>query len=511
MLGMDRKAVARGSSSNPANRFVPLQIDLDGEPDPDDVENPPALRTTFLRDASRTVIARNDSPDVGFEASVNPYRGCEHGCTYCVSEETPILVANGSTKPIGDVRVGDEVYGTVRRGFYRRYVRTRVLAHWRTVKPAYRVRLAEGTELTASGDHRFLTERGWKAVALPGRSSLTVHNELRGFGAIPAGTRRRSIEGQAVKSAANLKVESVEPIGPRALVDITTGTEDFIANGVVAHNCYARPTHEYLGMSAGLDFETKILVKEDAPELLREELQSKRWKPTVVAMSGVTDCYQPVERKLRLTRRCLEVLAEFRNPVCIITKNALVARDADVLGTLAQHQAAVVHVSVTSLDRELQRRLEPRTSPPALRLDAVKRLNDAGVPAGVLIAPVIPGLNDHEIPAILEAAARAGAVSAGYVVLRLPYAVKDLFEEWLERHAPDRKNKVLHRIQALRGGRLNDPRFGTRMSGEGIFAEQIAMLFEAGRRKAGLREHGPKLSTDAFRRPDRGQLSLFPS
>jgi DNA repair photolyase len=244
--------------------------------------------------------------------------------------------------------------------------------------------------------------------------------------------------------------------------------------------------------------------------LLRKELASPRWKPSVVVMSGVTDCYQPVERRLRLTRRCLEVLAEFRNPVSIITKNALVTRDIDVLGELAAHGAASVHLSVTSLDRDLQRRLEPRTSPPAMRLDAVRRLNEAGIPAGVMVAPVIPGLNDHEIPAILEAAARAGAVDAGYVVMRLPHALKDLFVEWLERHAPDRKNRVLHRVQAVRGGRLNDPRFGTRMRGEGIFAEQIAMLFEAGRRRAGIPERGPDLSTAAFRRPDpQGQLALF--
>jgi DNA repair photolyase len=688
-------ADGRGAASNPRNRFLPLHLDLDGEPHPDDLDDPPAVPTTYLRDTSRSVVARNDSPDVGFDASVNPYRGCLHGCVYCLSEATRILMADGSFRPLADVRVGDVVMGTVRRGLYRRYVPSPVLARWATAKPAYRVRLADGTELTASGDHRFLTQRGWKHVAWPGRPSLTRNDELRGFGAIgdpparaddpyrrgylcgrirgdgllatyryfrphrldeqhpfrlaladteglvrtrefleayalrlhaytfqaatpnrhavhairtssraqgetiraliewpldasaswargflggifdaegsysdgilrithadarlidvvcdclrrfafdhvverrererplfsvrvrgglrehlrlfgladPAIRRKRSIAGQAVKSVADLRVVAIEPLGVERLVDVSTGTEDFVAEGVVAHNCYARPTHEYLGFSSGLDFETKILVKEDAPERLRQELESPRWKPTVVAMSGVTDCYQPVERRLGLTRRCLEVLAEFRNPVCVITKNALVTRDADVLGALAEHRAAAVHVSVTSLDRELQRRLEPRTSPPSLRLDAVRRLNEAGVPAGVLVAPVVPGLNDHEIPAILEAAARAGAVSAGYVVLRLPHALKDLFEAWLERHVPDRKNKVLNRIRALRGGGLNDPRFGTRMSGEGVFAEQIAQLFEAGRRKAGLPDEGPALSTAAFRRPERGgQLALF--
>jgi DNA repair photolyase len=293
------------------------------------------------------------------------------------------------------------------------------------------------------------------------------------------------------------------------MTDITTGTGDFIANGVVSHNCYARPYHEYLGLSAGLDFETKILVKEDAPELLRKELESPRWVPKVVAMSGVTDCYQPVERRLGITRRCIEVFAEFLNPVGIVTKNALVTRDADVLARLAEREATVVHVSITTLDRELQRTLEPRTSTPEHRLAAIRTLTDAGIPACVLTAPVIPGLNDHELPAILAEAAKAGAVGAGFTVLRLPYAVKEIFEAWLEAHLPDRKDKVLNRIRSMRGGRLNDPNFGSRMRGEGLFAVQIAALFRAGCRRAGIAASGPRLSTASFRRPGPSQLSLY--
>jgi DNA repair photolyase len=276
--------------------------------------------------------------------------------------------------------------------------------------------------------------------------------------------------------------------------------------------CYARPTHEYLGFSAGLDFETRILVKEDAPALLRQALSARSWRPRVVALSGVTDPYQPIERRLGLSRRCLEVLLEFRNPVVVVTKNRLVARDADLLGELAHFDAAAVSVSVTTLDPELARRMEPRAPRPTLRLEAIERLAAAGVPVGVLVAPVVPGLTEHELPAILEAAARAGARHAGYVVLRLPHAVKEIVDEWLERHYPDRKAKVLSRVRSLRGGRLYDPRFGVRQRGEGAFAEQIAQLFEMGRRRAGIPDARPALSATHFRRPEPGaspQLALF--
>jgi DNA repair photolyase len=262
--------------------------------------------------------------------------------------------------------------------------------------------------------------------------------------------------------------------------------------------CYARPTHEYLGFSAGLDFESKIVVKINAPELLRAELERPAWKPQVLVMSGVTDPYQPVEKKLRITRGCLEVLAKFRNPVAIITKNRLVTRDADLLRELANYNAVAVNISVTSLDPKLQRVLEPRTSSPQARLDAISQLRTAGIPVGVMVAPVIPGLTDHEVPKILETCARAGARFAAYTIVRLPWAVAPLFEHWLEEHFPDRKEKVMGRIRHLRGDRLNNSEWHTRMTGEGIFAEQIASLFEVGCRRAGIGER-PKLSTDGFR------------
>jgi DNA repair photolyase len=271
--------------------------------------------------------------------------------------------------------------------------------------------------------------------------------------------------------------------------------------------CYARPTHEYLGFSAGLDFESKIVVKMDAPELLRAELESNRWKPQTLVMSGVTDPYQPVEKKLRITRGCLDVLAEFRNPVAIITKNRLVTRDIDLLRELTKYNAVAVNISVTSLDPKLQRVLEPRTSSPEARLNAIRQLHAAEIPVGVMVAPIIPGLTDHEVPKIIEACAAAGAQFAGYTIVRLPWAVAPLFAHWLEEHFPDSKQKVLGRIRHLRGNRLNNSQWHTRMTGEGIFAEQIASLFEVSCRRAGIGER-PKLSTTAFRQT-REQLTLL--
>jgi len=356
-VGADSKqgaARGRGTTDNPPNRFERLSYLPILEPmTEDDPDRSP--KTQFLRDSSKSLITFNDSPDIGFDSSINPYRGCEHGCIYC----------------------------------------------------------------------------------------------------------------------------------------------------------YARPYHEYLGFSAGLDFETKILVKEAAPELLRQELMSPKWKPQILAISGVTDCYQPIERKLQLTRRCLEVLAEFRNPTMIVTKNQLVTRDVDLLRQLAEVNAVSVCMSITTLDADLARVMEPRTSTPANRLEAIQQLADANVPVGVLAAPVIPGLTDHEMMPIIAAATKAGAQFASYVVLRLPYAVAEMFEHWLEQNFPDRKKKVLNRIRDLRGGKLNDPNFKSRMRGEGVFADQIKSMFTLACRKAGIDGHRPQLSSTAFRRPSAPQLSLF--
>ncbi|HEU5077815.1 MAG TPA: PA0069 family radical SAM protein [Opitutaceae bacterium] len=273
--------------------------------------------------------------------------------------------------------------------------------------------------------------------------------------------------------------------------------------------CYARPYHEYLGWGSGIDFETKIMVKLRAPELLRRELSSPKWVPQPIGMSGVTDCYQPAERKFRLSRQCLEVLAEFRNPVGIVTKNHLVTRDIDVLAELSKFNCVAVFLTITTLDTELSGKLEPRASRPQHRLRAIRELSAAGIPVGVMVAPVIPGLTEHELPSILEAAAEAGAKNAGYVILRLPHAVKQIFVDWLERNEPLKKERVLSRVRDLRGGKLNVSEWATRMKGEGIFAEQVHDMFKVATRRAGLNETRTELSTEHFRSGRYVQQMLF--
>ena len=273
--------------------------------------------------------------------------------------------------------------------------------------------------------------------------------------------------------------------------------------------CYARPSHEFLGLSAGIDFETQIFVKDNAPELLRNELGKKKWEPQTIAISGNTDCYQPAEKHFKLTRKCLEVLRDFRNPVGIITKNHLVTRDIDILRELASFNAALAVISVTTLDTELAGIMEPRTSRPFLRLKAIEELSEAGIPVMVLVAPVIPGLTDHEIPEIIKSSANAGAERAAYVMLRLPYAVKDLFSVWIDTHYPHRKNKILNRIKSVRKGKLNSAEFGKRMTGEGIFADQVKDMFKLACRKNGLTNKKLLLSTKHFRNPEDKQEKLF--
>jgi DNA repair photolyase len=348
--------VGRGAPRDLPNRFEKLALDLDPDVVQADAEGEalPNPKTIFLEDHSESIIARNESPDVGFNASINPYRGCEHGCAYC----------------------------------------------------------------------------------------------------------------------------------------------------------YARPTHEYLGFSAGLEFETKIMVKRRAAELLRAELSKAKYKPEVLAMSGVTDCYQPAERQFRITRSCLEVLAEFRNPVSIITKNFLVTRDIDLLKELARFDAVHVFLSITTLDADLAAKMEPRASRPAHRLRAVEMLAKAGVPVGVMAAPIVPGLNDREIPSILEAAKSAGASEAGYTLLRLPHGVKDVFQEWLKLHFPEKMDRILGTVRGVRGGKLYRSEFGSRMRGEGPYAEQLHQMFHVFRERLGFGARMGPLSTDHFRRPGGEQLSL---
>ena len=352
----DRPTKGRGAVTNRAGRFEPYsrgKID-DGwrssEPDP-------RQETTISPDRSRTIIARNQSPDVGFDRSINPYRGCEHGCVYC----------------------------------------------------------------------------------------------------------------------------------------------------------FARPTHAFLGLSPGLDFETRILAKHDAARLLRRELAKPGYRPEVLALGANTDPYQPIERELRITRQVIEILAETRHPLIIVTKSDLVRRDLDLLAPMGRAGLAKVMVSVTTLDRGLARRLEPRAPTAAKRLAALKALRGAGVPCGVLAAPMIPALNDCELEAILEASAEAGATSAGYVLLRLPLEIKGLFEEWLEAHVPDRKDHVLSLVRETRNGKLYDSTWRVRQRGTGVYAALLARRFKLACKRLRLSRDQSELDTTQFVAPaaDSRQMSLF--
>jgi DNA repair photolyase len=350
--GLNHPVQGRASTTNPVNRFEPIEISTD----PAFLENNRSerIQTEYFSDNTKTILAKNDSPDVSFDYSINPYRGCEHGCIYC----------------------------------------------------------------------------------------------------------------------------------------------------------YARPTHEYFGLSCGLDFETKILIKKNAPHLLARQLGSKSWRPQVVAFSGNTDCYQPVEKQLQLTQKCLQVFLEFRNPVGVITKNDLVLRDLALLRKMAELNLICVTISVTTLDNRLARLMEPRTASPLKRLEALEKLTEANIPVKVNVAPVIPGLTDHEMPDILAAAQERGVKHAAYILLRLPHSVKELFHSWLERHFPERLNRVMHAVEDTRAGKLNDPCFSTRMSGTGVRAETIARMFQLNCDKLGLNSDKIELTTEHYRRVT-AQQELF--
>ncbi len=277
--------------------------------------------------------------------------------------------------------------------------------------------------------------------------------------------------------------------------------------------CYARTTHEYYGFSAGLDFERKIIIKENAPQLLEKELMKKNWEVSPIMLSGNTDCYQPIERKMQITRKMLEVLLKFKHPVGMITKNSLILRDTDILSEMAKHQLVHVMVSITSLDNDLRLAMEPRTTTAKQRLKVIEELTKAGVPAGVMTAPIIPGLNSDEIPAIIEEAAKHGAVNAGYTIVRLNGSIKNIFEDWIKKTFPDRAEKVLHQIAECHGGNVEDRRFGTRMRGEGKIAESIRMLFKTAVKKHMSNRMSYPYNLTAFTRPvvrkNKNQLDLF--
>jgi DNA repair photolyase len=499
----------RGALSNPPGRFDKLTKTFEHDGWTEE-ELPDRVDTIAMPEPARSIISRNQSPDIGFSQSINPYRGCEHACPYCARGDTSIAMADGSTKPLADIRAGDEIFGTRREGWYRRFVKTRVLAHWSVTKHAHRTTLRNGVQIITGPDHRFLAKHSWKFVARgepagQQRLLLAVGDRLMGSSDSP-------IAGEIVRSHADLAITRIEPVNQAMrLYDITTGTGDFIANGVVSHNCYARPSHAYIGLSPGLDFETKLFYKADAARLLESELATKNYKCSTIMIGANTDPYQPLEREHRITRSILEVLARHRHPCTITTKSALVARDVDVLADLARDGLTRVMFSIPTLNNELKRVLEPRASSAAAKLKAMRVLADAGVPVGVLVAPIIPVLTEHEIEAVLEAAKESGASQAGYTVLRLPYEVKDLFREWLAEHFPDRANHVMSVVRAMRGERDNDPDFGTRMHATGPVAQLIRQRFRLATRRLGFPdERQYALPTHLFRPPARTtpQLTL---
>jgi DNA repair photolyase len=592
---------------------------------------PEALDTRFYEVRAKSALNRvPERSRMPFRWTINPYRGCSHACLYCADGNTPILMADGRTRPLARLSEGDEIVGTERRGSYRRYMTTTVLAHWSTIKPAFRVALEDGTELITSGDHRFLTNRGWKFVTGTGngperRPHLTVNNELLGTGGFaapptfsydyrrgylcglirgdghigsysyerpgrardeyhrfrlalcddealeraqcylsaegvatqafqfheasattraarairtparanveriteliawslspsddwrkgflagifdaegscggqalriantdrliidwtaaclahfgfahveeptsrgsglcclrvrgglrerlrffhltdPAITRKRTVQGMALKSDAKTRVASVEPLGlAMRLYDITTGTGDFIANGVVSHNCFARPTHTYLDFNAGRDFEREIVVKVNVPEVLRVELARPSWKGEHVALGTNTDPYQWVEGRYKLMRGIWEAMRDAANPCSVLTKSPLLLRDLDLMKEIAAVTAISANLSVPTIDEKAWRASEPHTPNPRARLEAVGELNRAGIPTGVLVAPLMPGINDdpRQVQEILQAAADAGATGISGVALHLRGEVRGIFMEWLRSYRPD--------------------------------------------------------------------------
>ncbi|UWP87319.1 intein-containing Rv2578c family radical SAM protein [Dactylosporangium fulvum] len=612
-------------------------------------DTPEFRGVTFYEVQAKSLVNRVPGTSrVPFEWTINPYRGCSHACVYCLTGDTSILMADGTTRPLAELAVGDEVVGTVRDGRLRRYVTTRVLAHWSTVKPAHRVTLADGTTLVASGDHRFLSDRGWKHVtgARHGRSRrphLTTANRLTGFGALPerpaespeyrrgylcgfvngdghvgpvadeasrraqryaaecgglhamaaddreyagasvrdasavldwpevptrawrqgfvaglfdavgalvdgmprfhavdkvvvdwlveclavlgfatdrsgrpasgvddvgldgvrvlGSTRERvrfgllfapaaatgTAVGDLVRGDETLRVTAIEPLGVEVpMFDITTGTGDFIANGVVSHNCFARNTHTYLDLDAGHDFDTQIVVKVNAGEVLRRELSSKRWSGAHIAMGTNVDCYQRAEGRYQLMRDILAVLRDHANPFSILTKGTLIARDLDLLQQAREVTSVSISMSVGFLDETLWSSVEPGTPSPRRRLDVVRRLTDAGLSVGVLMAPILPGLTDtpEAIDATVAALASAGAAGIVPLALHLRPGAREWYQAWLAREHP----------------RLG-PRY-QELYGDGSYTPQAYQRELAARVRLAARRHGvPTGGTGTTRMP----------
>jgi len=440
-----------------------------------------------------------------FRWSINPYRGCSHGCVFCLSGDTSILMADGTTRRLDKLCTGDKVIGTARRR-YRHLTPTPVLACWSTEKPAFRIALQNGTELIASGDHRFLSDRGWKFVtgAEQGtmrRPHLTPNNKLMGTGTFATPPIRNAdyergylcgkIRGGALKNA-SVPVLSIEQIGVRQLFDITTGTGDFIANGIVSHNCYARRTHWFLEEDGVQEWSSKIFVKANAPEVLRAELRRRTWKREEVALGTATDPYQAIERKYKVTRRILEALCESRTPVSIVTRSPMILRDIDVLTELARRAAVTVCVSIVTTDPHIAREIEPTVALPAQRLRTVQRLSEAGIRAGVILAPILPGLTDApaNLDAVMRAARDHGAHFVSHNVLHLGEVTRDAFFKFLKERHP----ALVPRYLRMYGGKYAPDAYRANI-GETV--------------EASKKQHGIQARRHLAPRPEPAQLPLF--
>lgn len=452
----------------------------------------------FIEVECKTILNKVPGTYLPFNWTINPYRGCSHACTYCQAGDTPILMADGRTKQLAELVVGDRIVGTEVQGRYRRYVTTEVLDHWSTMRHAFRVSLSDGTELIASADHRYLSDLGWKYVQGtqrgPGqRPHLTTNNTLLGPGLFMPEL------GSAVDQDTAHKIIDIEDLGVEIpMYDITTGTGDFIANGVISHNCFARATHTFLGLDAGRDFETKIFVKVNAPDVLRRQLRRKSWKGETIAMGTGTDPYQRAEGRYRLMPGLLEALLEVRNPFSILTKGTLILRDIDLIAEAAGVSEVTTAFSIGTLDEDVWRKSEPGTPHPRKRVEAVRKLNEAGIPCGVLVAPILPGISDSraQLREVVTACLDAGATHVSPILLHLRPKVREVYMEWLGDEFPE----LVGRYEEMYTGSYANKRHSEALSAE------VRGIINGHPRKSLRRRRRPKVQP---RYPRSEQLSLL--
>lgn len=452
------------------------------------VTTPDFRGITFHEVLAKSALNRVPGGALPFNWTVNPFRGCSHACTYCAVGETPVAMADGSTKPLGELSVGDEIYGTLRNRADRRVVVTRVLAHWPVVKHAYRLRLSDGVELVTSGDHKFLTARGWRHVTGVGRPHLYAGSTMSAVG--------EPSNGAIVRPDRTVEVVSIDDLGTELeMYDITTGTSDYVTRGVVSHNCFARPTHRYLELDIGDDFDRQIVVKTNVAEVLRRELARPSWQHETVALGTNTDPYQRAEGRYQLMPGIIDALAGSGTPFSILTKGTLLRRDLNRLTAASEHVDVGVAVSVALADEGVHEVLEPGAPSPRARIDLVRAVREAGLPCGVMVAPVLPWLTDTDaqLDDLFGRLAAAGASGVTPLVLHLRPGTKEWFMQWLAREHPS----LVTRYEQLYGNRAYAP-----ASYQRAFTERVRPLLDRHGFGRGSRHRDtPK----RFQEPDSGQ------